>query len=256
MTVEEFTKQLKENHLHISHADLIDESWYELFSKLLPELKVVYDKLKIERDKEVTIYPTDTQIFKAFKECKLENLNTIILAQDPYYTSNMANGLAFDNVKKSLTKLSPSLLNIIKEMNSDNIIPNSSSSNSYLGHLPSQGVLLLNTALTVEKGKPESHLETWRPFTEKLLKELGKQSQLIWCLWGAKALIYIDVIEEGVHTFTNLRESREHKMIISSHPSPYSAHKSMQGYPAFLGSKPFSRVNEYLKKWNKTEIKW
>ena len=107
--------------------------------------------------------------------------------------------------------------------------------------------MLLNTALTVEKGKPESHLEIWKPFTQKLLGILGKQEQLIWCIWGAKALAQCEYIES---------EPTKHKYIVSSHPSPFSVGKKLGNYPSFSGSKPFSRINKQLKEWDKTEIQW
>lgn len=270
MTKDRFQSLLINQGLHHSIADHIDESWYELFENLLPELKEVFSKLYKERYKNIdlvkdvnnveltTIYPTDTLIFRAFKLCKLTDLKCIWLLQDPFHDGS-AIGLCLDN---SITnkKRSPSLQNVLNEIYTD-----IETEDAYLGkktcseleHLTPQGVLLLNTALTVEKGKPGSHLEIWKPFTEKLIQSLAVQDKIVWCLWGAKSLSFKETILLAVANGIN-KDIPEltTAFIISSHPSPLGANKTMQGYPAFIGSKPFSRINKYLKEWDKTEIKW
>lgn len=276
MTKDRFQSLLINQGLHHSIADYIDESWYEIFENLLPELKEVFSKLheetletdigQVHRKRNTkVIYPTDTLILRAFKLCKLTNLKCIWMLQDPYHDGS-AVGLCLDNTIGR--KVSPSLKNVLNELLEDDVeLDNTEGKKTLLEHLPSQGVLLLNTALTVEKGKPDSHLEIWKPFTRKLLELLGKQEQLIWCLWGAKALAYRDIIEKqqnidkiGVDKteteFILYPIRSKQRFIISSHPSPLGANKPMQGYPAFIGSKPFSRVNKYLKEWDKIEIKW
>lgn len=201
MEKDRFVSLLLNNGLHPSIANHIDESWYEIFEQLLPEIREAFIKLHTERYKNLhivepenigktikTIYPSDTLIFRAFKLCKLTDLKVVILGQDPYHDGS-AIGLAFDNKGNSVIK-SPSLRNIQKELVNEGFNTSLSykvSTGTPLGHLPEQGVLLLNTALTVEAGKPESHLEIWKPFTQKLLGILGKQEHLVWCIWGEVA---------------------------------------------------------------------
>ena len=270
MTKDRFQSLLINQGLHHSIADHIDESWYELFENLLPELKEVFNKLYNERYRDLdeanpgniqevikTIYPSDTLIFRAFKLCKLTDLKVIVLGQDVFHDGSSI-GTAFDNVMGK--KISPSLQNIIKEVTANNFEEMSNHPHlrkTWLEHWPNQGVLLLNTALTVEKGKPGSHLEIWKPFTQKLLGLISaKQDKIVWCLWGAKALAHKDWIVQNMFNSLNKVDKAEVAFIISSHPSPLGANKPMQGYPAFIGSKPFSRINKYLKEWGKTEIKW
>ena len=196
------------------------------------------------------IYPSPTKVFRAFKETPLENINIVILLQDPYHDGR-ATGLCLDNHKDK--KMSPSLQNYFKELEKD--IPyedNKNTSrleysinNSYLGHLPSQGILLLNTALTVEQGSPNSHKELWQPFTKKVIEKLNSKDNIVWILWGANALMYKQYITNETHRF-----------VISSHPSPLSVKKPLGKYPSFEDSKPFSTANLYLEEMDKTPIKW
>ncbi len=250
MTKEEFIEKFKAFHSKPEYfADNIDESWYETFLELGDTIKPIFEELgRLRRvNPSIPHYPSDTNIFRCFKDCKLTDLKVVVLGQDPYHDGS-ATGLAFDNLITN--KMSPSLKNIFKEMEEDLGKTDPRLMNSNLGHfqaLPLQGVLLLNTALTVEQGKPESHLKIWEPFTKKLLGILGKQDSLVWVIWGAKALAQCEHIDS---------EPTKHKFVTSSHPSPLGAKKPMKGYPAFVGSKPFSKVNSFLKEMGKTEIQW
>lgn len=119
-------------------------------------------------------------------------------------------------------------------------------SGSYLGHLPKQGVLLINTALTVEKSSPATHAKYWRDFTDAVIKYINDNKDgIIWVLWGAHALSIKDKIDNESHYF-----------IVSSHPSPLSYTKTLRTYPKFKGSKPFSKVNDILSKLNSQTINW
>lgn len=195
-------------------------------SKILPTLQKSGDK----------IYPQPKNIFRALNLVAPKDTKVIILSQDPYHDGS-ALGVAFDNLKSD-RKISPSLYNVLKEMKED-VGLSENNYESYLGHLPSQGVLLLNTALTVVDGKPTSHSELWKEFTEELIKEYNKYDNIIWVLWGNHA-----------KSFKHLITNTTHHFIESAHPSPLSASRG------FFGSKPFSKINSILKSIKKEEIKW
>ena len=189
-------------------------------------------------------YPAQQNIFRAFKECPLNELKVVILGQDPYIKPREATGLSFD--VNSGTKIPPSLLNVIREMGED--IPEYIWSNqpvpegeSYLGYLPSQGVLLLNTALTVLSGQSGSHTELWKPFTKLVIEALNSKDDLVWILWGNHSKSFKQYITNPTHVF-----------IEGGHPSPLNTSKEVP----FKGGKYFSRCNEILKSKNKAEIRW
>lgn len=185
-------------------------------------------------------YPKTENILRAFKETPYEDVKVVILGQDPYHDGS-ATGLAFDNVGNRI-KISPSLRNIMSELVNEGFetcVNVSPAFGSRLGHLPEQGVLLLNTALTVEPSNPGSHAELWKPFTVELIKELQNKDNIVWILWGKHAQSYKEYITNETH-----------KTIESAHPSPFSASKG------FFGSKPFSKCNGYLKELGLSSIKW
>ena len=183
------------------------------------------------------IFPPKKQIFRALELTPFENIKVVILGQDPYHGEGEANGLAF-SVNKGI-KLPPSLRNIYKELESDlGVKP------PIQGDLTSwakQGVLLLNSVLTVEKDKPGSHRNIgWEEYTDTIIKEISdKKENIVFILWGKYAQSKKDLIDE-----------RKHLVISSPHPSPFSARKG------FFGSKPFSTTNTYLKSKGKKEIDW
>ena len=164
------------------------------------------------------IFPDRKNVLKAF----IENPRVIILGQDPYHNDNQATGLAF--AVPNHIKNPPSLKNIFKELENDlNIIKTDSTLSSW----KEQGILLLNTALTVEKNKPNSHKDIWKPYITEYIIEQGKNKDLIWVLWGKNAQAHKKYIKGHV--------------IESPHPSPLSA------YRGFFNSKPFSKINAILK---------
>ena len=198
------------------------------FQNLLSFLREEYNK-KI-------IYPPKDKIFNAFKLTDFNDVKVVILGQDPYHEIGQAQGLSF-SVPKG-TKLPPSLVNIYKELESDLGIK--SKTNGDLSYWAEQGVMLLNTVLTVEEGKANSHKDIgWLTFTLEVIKTLSKKGNIVFVLWGNNAKQYKNYIDET-----------KNYVITSAHPSPFSA------YSGFFGSKPFSKVNNCLQKMGKSVIDW
>jgi len=183
------------------------------------------------------IYPKSADIFNAFKYTPFENVKVVILGQDPYHGFKQAHGLCF-SVQEG-TPPPPSLKNIFQEINKDLNLPIPKHGN--LENWAQQGVLLLNTVLTVEAGKPQSHANKgWEIFTDKVINILNEEKTgLIFLLWGAPAQ------RKG-----QLIDKTRHHVLMAPHPSPLSAHRG------FMGCKHFSKVNELLRTMNKSEIDW
>ncbi len=194
-------------------------------------------KLLNEEYEKFTIYPKKSEVFNAFKYRDLYDIKVVILGQDPYHNENQAHGLSF-SVHKGCD-IPSSLKNIFIELNSDiNIkIPNHGNLISWAN----QGVLLLNSGLTVRKNHPNSHkLIGWSMFTDKIIKLLSSEREnLVFVLWGNFAKKKESLIDKG-----------KHLVLKSSHPSGLSAHKG------FFSSKPFSKINKYLKDNSISEINW
>ena len=184
------------------------------------------------------IYPRNNEIFNSINLTKFEKTKVVIIGQDPYHGEGQAHGLSF-SVKEGI-KIPPSLLNIFKEIESD-IGISVDKKNGNLTRWATQGVLLLNSLLTVEKGNPLAHKNFgWEFLTDKLIKVLSeKRKGLVFILWGSHA-----------RSKKNLIDSKNNLIIESAHPSPLSAHRG------FIGSKPFSKTNDYLIKNNSNPINW
>ena len=192
--------------------------------------KEYYQKLHqiIEKEYETkTIYPPKQEIFRALNLCDFDDVKVVILGQDPYHGVNQAQGLSF-SVRDGLRK-PPSLVNIFKELESDLGIP-FPERNSLLPWAK-EGVLLLNSVLTVEKDKAASHSRHgWEEFTDKVIEEVNKKEEpVVFIFWGNYARAKKVLI-------TNPK----HLVLESAHPSPFSA------YNGFFGSRPFSKTNEFL----------
>jgi uracil-DNA glycosylase len=217
----------------------INNDWSAYLQPLFEQ--VSFQKLSQFLDQQefnnTCIFPPKDDIFKAFELSSFEKTKVVILGQDPYHNDHQAHGLSFsvpDGVK-----IPPSLRNIYKELETDlNIAQNTSGD---LQRWASQGVLLLNSALTVEKNSPGSHAKTaWINFTESVITLLSEHKQnLVFLLWGAHA-----------QQKSKLIDSSKHLILCSSHPSPFSAHRG------FFGSKHFSKTNDYLKMHNQQTINW
>ena len=185
-----------------------------------------------------SILPPKAHWFEALNATPLDKVKVVILGQDPYPTKGHAHGLCF-SVQKQVTPLPKSLQNINKELYTDLGIDNSHT--GYLLSWAEQGVLLLNAVLTVEEGKANAHKDKgWEQFTDKVISIVNAQCEnVVFVLWGAYAQ------KKGKQI-----DARKHLVINDPHPSPLSA------YRGFFGSKPFSRVNEYLKSHGKEPIVW
>ncbi|MFM2478127.1 uracil-DNA glycosylase [Celerinatantimonas sp. MCCC 1A17872] len=191
-----------------------------------------------ERALGKAIYPPQEDVFNAFKLTSLDNVKVVILGQDPYHQFGQAHGLCF-SVRPGV-KVPPSLVNIYKELKND--IPGFEiPSHGYLEYWAKQGVLLLNTVLTVEHGKAHSHASCgWEQFTDAVIGKINEHCQgLVFMLWGAHAQKKGAVID-----------SRRHLVLKAPHPSPLSAHRG------FLGCHHFSMANQYLSESGKTPIDW
>lgn len=202
--------------------------------------KDYYVKLReflIKEYRSKTIYPNMHDIFNALHYTAYKDVKVVILGQDPYHGPNQAHGLSF-SVKPGVPA-PPSLMNMFKELQSDLgcYIPN----NGYLKKWADQGILLLNTALTVEGGKANSHRNKgWEQFTDKIISTLNdREDPIVFILWGNNAQSKMSLI-------TNPK----HYIIKSVHPSPLSASRG------FFGSKPFSKTNEFLKSIGRTSVDW
>jgi uracil-DNA glycosylase len=203
--------------------------------------KAYYGKLKEELDKRYKnsmVFPEKQNIFKAFSLTKLDNLKVVILGQDPYHGFGQAQGLSFST--PSNIKNPPSMMNILKEIN-DDLGKKSICEDGDLTSWAKQGVLLLNTILTVEESKPKSHHNLgWEIFTDNIIKFISdNKNDIIFILWGSPAI-----------SKSKLIDKKKHHILTSPHPSPLSS------YRGFFGCKHFSKTNEILKSLGKEEITW
>lgn len=184
-----------------------------------------------------TVYPPGREIFAAFDACPFEEVKVVIIGQDPYHGPGQANGLCF-SVRDGV-RMPPSLVNIFKEIQQDLGKPFPSSGN--LERWARQGVLLLNATLTVRAGEPGSHQgKGWEAFTDSVIKTISaEKSGVVFLLWGAYAQKKGELIDRS-----------RHMVLMSAHPSPFSADRG------FFGNKHFSKTNEYLRSKGLKEIDW
>ncbi len=201
-----------------------------------PYYAALYRKV-LEEYKSAEIYPPSTDIFNAFSFTPLPNVKAVILGQDPYHEPGQAHGLSF-SVKKGV-RIPPSLVNIYAELHDDLgcYVPN----NGDLTKWAKEGVMLLNTVLTVRAHQANSHKGIgWEEFTDAAIRILADQDRpIVFILWGSAA-------RKKKQMITNPK----HLVIESAHPSPLSA------YNGFFGSRPFSKCNDFLVKNNLTPIDW
>jgi len=202
-----------------------------------PYFMELTDFIEKERKKGKVIFPPREEVFSALELTPFDQVKVIILGQDPYHGANQAHGLAF-SVKKGIPK-PPSLVNIFKELSSDLGIQAPPHGN--LQSWAKEGVLLLNTVLTVEEGKPAGHHNKgWERFTDKIIELLNqKKEHLVFILWGSPAQKKMKMLD-----------AKKHLILTSPHPSPLSS------YRGFFGSKPFSQANQYLLKNGIEPVNW
>ncbi len=218
---------------------IITKNWYEKLKNEFDSNE--YKKLESWLDNEYktkTIYPKPENVFNALNLVKYNDVKVVIIGQDPYHNPNQAHGLSF-SVEKDVN-IPPSLQNIYKELKDDLgcYIPN----NGNLTKWAKQGVLLLNSVLTVEKNKPNSHKgKGWELITTKIVELLNEREKpVIFLLWGSNAKAIGKTIDTS-----------KHYVLTAVHPSPMSANQG-----GWFGCKHFSKTNEILKKLNETPIDW
>jgi len=214
-------------------------TWEKLIE--IEEQKDYFKKLKDEIDKRYetsNVFPEKQNIFKAFTLTSLDNLKVVILGQDPYHGFGQAQGLSFST--PSNIKNPPSMVNILKEIN-DDLQKKSFCEDGDLTPWAKDGVLLLNTILTVEESKPKSHHNLgWEIFTDNIIKYISdNKKDIVFILWGSPAIAK-----------TKLIDTKKHHILSAPHPSPLSS------YRGFFGCKHFSKTNEILRNLGKEPINW
>lgn len=215
------------------------DSWEEVIN--FEKEKDYFKNLKEQIDKKyetTTVFPPKNKIFNAFSNSSLRDLKVVILGQDPYHGKGQAQGLAFSTPKE--IKNPPSMVNILKEIK-DDLKKDSTCLDGDLTPWAKEGVLLLNTILTVEESKPKSHHKLgWEIFTNNIIKYISENcDNVIFILWGAPAIAKSKLIDES-----------QHHILTAPHPSPLSS------YRGFFGCKHFSKTNDILKSLGKKPINW
>lgn len=219
----------------------INNSWkpylLEEFSK--PYMLELKNYLRKQYNANKVIYPKGSEYFNAFNSTPFEKVKVVILGQDPYHGPNQAHGLCF-SVPKGVD-IPPSLVNIYKEIQSDLKLSKDSFKHGNLNHWAEQGVLLLNSVLTVESGKAASHQgKGWEEFTTQAIRQISEQREkVVFMLWGAYA-----------HKKGEIINATRHLILKAPHPSPLSAHRG------FLGCRHFSKANLYLQSHGMKPIDW
>lgn len=216
------------------------KTWKDVIGveKEQPYFQHILAQVQQARNSGKTVYPPQNEIFTAFKLTEFEQVKVVILGQDPYHGPNQAHGLSF-SVKPGVPA-PPSLVNIYKELSQDIAgfqIPN----HGYLVSWAEQGVLMLNTVLTVEQGQAHSHANFgWETFTDRVISALNEQREnIVFLLWGSHAQKKGQFIDR-----------QKHCVLTAVHPSPLSAHRG------FFGCRHFSQANAYLRSKGLSEIDW
>jgi len=224
-------------------ADTVPESWHAALDPVLalPESRRLGGWLRAEEARGATIYPPQGTRLRALELTPLDQVKVVILGQDPYHGPGQAHGLCFsvpDGVQ-----VPPSLVNIYKELESDLGIARRGTGN--LEHWARQGVLLLNTSLTVEAGKAGSHAgKGWEAITDAAVAAVAARDEpTVFLLWGNHA-------RKKAANVPQLAPGGRHLVLASAHPSPLSAHAG------FFGSKPFSQANAFLTETGRGAIDW
>jgi uracil-DNA glycosylase len=215
----------------------VPESWREVLRNETSQPYFVdLSEFVLRERKAVTVFPSEQEVFTALQLTSPHDVRVVVVGQDPYHGVGQAHGLSF-SVQHG-TRIPPSLRNIYAELQNDLDIPLPPHGN--LEMWAKQGVLLLNSTLTVREGEAGSHAgHGWETFTDAIISYLGsRQQHIVFVLWGAHAGKKTSLIDQ------------HHTVITSVHPSPLSAHRG------FFGSRPFSRVNHALLDHNQPEINW
>lgn len=217
----------------------IEQSWKDILSAEFEKdyFKKLTEFVRGEYLSGKTIYPAAKNIFNAFNLCPFDSVKVVIIGQDPYHEPNQAHGLCFS--VESGVNFPPSLINIYKEIESD--CGHKSITNGDLTAWAHQGVLLLNSTLTVAAHEATSHSgRGWETFTDSVIAALAKnKTNIVYILWGSFAQKKAEIVDK-----------KENLVLTSAHPSPLSA------YRGFFGNHHFSRANEYLTEHGKAPIDW
>lgn len=216
----------------------IHESWLEVLGDEFEKDYIANLREFLREEQQAhSIYPPNSMIFNAFNTTPFEQVKVVILGQDPYHGAGQAHGLSF-SVQRGV-RVPPSLRNIYKELNQTLDIP--IARHGDLTSWAEQGVLLLNTILTVREANPKSHAgKGWETFTDRVIDELNAQREgLIFVLWGTPA-----------RKKSSRIDTNRHKILTSVHPSPLSAKRG------FFGSNHFGQINEYLTERGEDPINW
>tara|TARA_B100000902_G_scaffold344206_1_gene349442 strand:- start:16138 stop:16815 length:678 start_codon:yes stop_codon:yes gene_type:complete len=216
--------------LQDSWKKILENEFHKNYMKKLNEMLIL-------EEKKYNIFPNKEKIFNALNKCPFNKVKIVIIGQDPYHGYRQANGIAFSVNKKM--PIPPSLRNIFKEIKRDLSIENSK--NGDLSNWAKQGILLLNTSLTVRENKPKSHSNIgWKEFTDTIISKISqKKNGIIFLLWGLESKKKSELID-----------SKKHYILMSSHPSPLSS------YRGFNGCGHFSKCNNILNKIGKKTINW
>ena len=218
---------------------ILEPSWSSFLNDELQKTycKSLLEFIKVERESGKKIYPCQSELFNAFNLTPLEKVKVVILGQDPYHGEGQAHGLSFS--VKAEVRLPPSLRNIYKELNAD--VGCEISASGDLSEWAKQGVLLLNSVLSVEQGVAASHKNKgWERFTDQVINVINQRcDNVVFMLWGAYAQKKGQIIDQA-----------KHLVLESVHPSPLSAHRG------FFGCKHFSKANTYLESTKQGVINW
>ena len=225
----------------------IGENWLNIFSKFNEQsgksIKEIMEEIDGQRElfkDQLEVYPPQEKIFNCFKKTDYKDIKVVIIGQDPYHGKYQATGLAFGITPGN--KLQPSLKNIQKELLQD---LNTQLTDISLEKWADQGVLLINTSLSVLQSTPGSHIKYWQEFTQYIIDSINSLDSVIFVAWGAHAYNRLKNIDRD-----------KHYIIVSSHPSPLSCNKKFGEFTMFNGSKPFSNINKILQDQNKEIITW
>ena len=216
----------------------LPKNWEYFLKESDIEKPLLSIKSLLEKEKKLgkEIFPRTDNIFRALELVSPEDVKVVVVGQDPYHNINQANGLAFSVNKNN--KIPPSLKNIYREIKRD--LNSKTLQNGDLTQIAKQGVLFLNSVLTVEAHKPGSHLNIgWQEITDSIISLLSSEKNIVFMLWGNSAQLK----EKFIDLNSNL-------VLKTSHPSPLSA------YRGFIGSRPFSKCNKFLKSKGKKIIDW
>ncbi|OLP57341.1 uracil-DNA glycosylase [Rhizobium rhizosphaerae] len=223
----------------MSEAVRLEESWKAALSQEFtsPYMTALKEFLQAEKQAGKQIFPRGAEYFRALDLTPLDAVKVVILGQDPYHGEGQAHGLSF-SVRPGV-RIPPSLVNIYKEMESDLGIP--PARHGFLEHWARQGVLLLNSVLTVERASAASHQgKGWERFTDAVIRAVNSLPHpVVFILWGSYAQKKAGFVDR-----------ERHLVLRSAHPSPLSAHNG------FFGTRPFSKANDFLVAHEQTPIDW